>query len=253
MKFFLVWNGKKIKQYTIIVVAAFFAAGFLFVEQSQISVFSTTDGPKAIYKADIDEKKLALTFNISWGDTRAIPILDILKDRNIDNATFFLNAAWAERHPDIVKRIIDDGHEIGNHGYQHKNYTQWEDKKVRRDILFADETLRKVSNKSLNLLRPPNGNFDKRVLNIAKSANYTVIHWSVDSNDWRNPGVDTIVDNVVSDIKGGDIILFHASDSVKQTHKALPIVIDQLKSKGYSFVSVSELLASTDTKSEEIK
>ncbi|MGO4890158.1 polysaccharide deacetylase family sporulation protein PdaB [Anaerobacillus sp. MEB173] len=254
MKFFLIWNGKKVKQYMIIVVAALFAAGFLYIERSHLPVFSTADGPKAIHKVDTDDKKVALTFNISWGDTKAIPILDILKERGINNATFFVSAAWAERHPDIIKRISEDGHELGNHGYQHKNYPQLEDKNIRRDIQLAHDTLNKVSGKSPSLLRPPNGNFDKRVLSIAKSQGYTVVHWSIDSNDWTNPGVDAIVNNVMNNVKGGgDIILFHASDSVKQTHKALPIVIDQLKNHGYSFSSVSDLIASTDAKSEEIK
>lgn len=237
----------------IVVIAAFFTAGILFVERGQLVVFSPSAEVAAIHKAETKEKKMALTFNISWGEEKAIPILDTLKENGIDNATFFLSASWAERHPDIVERIIIDGHEIGNHGYRYENYPEWDDEKIRKDILKAHNTLQQLTKKPPKLLRPPNGNFDKRVLKIAENNNYTVVHWSVDSKDYTNPGVEQIVKNVVETAKSGDIVLFHASDRVKQTNDALPLIIKQLKQKGYSFVTVSELLAGTTTKSEEIK
>ncbi|WP_209125349.1 polysaccharide deacetylase family sporulation protein PdaB [Alkalihalobacillus sp. BA299] len=252
MKFFLVWNGKKIKQLSIIIVAAFFTAGILFVERNELMVFSTSDGPQAFYKAKTNEKIIALTFNISWGDQRALPILDVLKEKSVQ-ATFFLSAAWAERHPDIVKRIVEDGHEIGNHGYQYNSYPSWDDEKIKKDIRRGDQVLTDLTGKKPALLRPPHGQFDKRILTIADKLKYSIVHWSVNTNDWENPGVDQIVEQTVDQANKGDVILLHASDAVKQTHKALPIIIDHLKGKGYQFATVSELIASTTTKSEEIK
>ncbi|MBU8908573.1 polysaccharide deacetylase family sporulation protein PdaB [Desertibacillus haloalkaliphilus] len=252
MKFIWVWNGKKIKQLSIILIAAFFTAGLLYVERDQLMVFSTSEGPQAFYKADIEEKKIALTFNISWGDNRTLPILDVLKDRDVENTTFFLSGAWAERHPDVVERIVEDGHEVGNHGFQYKDYPGWDDQKIRRDIRTSHDILSEMIDDNPTLLRPPNGNFDKDVLNLADAEGYTIAHWSIDSKDYTNPGVDQIVDNVLQQVDPGEVILMHASDSVKQTHKALPIIIDQLKNEGYEFVTISELIASTDTKTEEI-
>src|SRR5690554_5757426 len=124
MNFIWVWNAKKLKKFMIIAIAAFFTAGILYVDRTQIPVFTAKDTPVAIYKVESEEKQVALTFNISWGEKRAIPILDILKEHNIDNATFFVSAGWAERHPEIVERIVEDGHEIGSHGFQHKHYTE---------------------------------------------------------------------------------------------------------------------------------
>jgi polysaccharide deacetylase family sporulation protein PdaB len=253
MNFIWIWNGKKIKQYMIVVIAAFFTAGILYVERSQITVFSPTAEATAIYKAETNEKKIALTFNISWGEEKATEILDVLKEHEINNATFFLSASWAERHPDIVERIVKDGHEIGNHGYRYENYPQWEDDKIRKDIQRAHQTLFDLTNKTPKLLRPPNGNFDKRVLKIAEAQKYKLVHWSVDSKDYGNPGIEQIITNVMSNVTGGDIVLFHASDRVKQTQKALPPIIDKLRNKGYDFVSVSELIAGTEAKSSEIK
>ncbi|MGC4378223.1 polysaccharide deacetylase family sporulation protein PdaB [Fictibacillus sp. Mic-4] len=253
MKFFCVVNGKKIKQYMVIVFSAFFAACLAFIGQEQLTVFSTKDGPRAIYKGEDKGNKIALTFDISWGEKRAIPILDVLKENGIKNCTFFISAAWAERHPEVVERIVKDGHEIGSLGYQFKNYTDWENGQIRRDILLSQEKIKKVSGKTTSLLRPPNGNFDKRVLKVAESLHHTIVHWSIDTKDWQNPGVQTIIKNATADIHPGDILLMHASDSVKQTERALPTIIDTLKKEGYSFVSVSELIANTKAQSEEIR
>jgi len=254
MNFFLILNSKQLKQTLIILVAAFFTAGILYIENGvYLPVFSTEEGPRAIYKGEKEGKKIALTFDISWGDTKALPILDLLQKEGIKNATFFLSAAWAERHPDIVKRIVEDGHEIGSMGYEYKNYTELEEAKVKRDILHAREVFKTLGVKDITLLRPPNGNFDKTVLKVADSVGYTVVHWSVNSNDWKNPGVDQIVNNVTSKLKGGDIVLLHASDSAKQTEKALPAIIKGVKQKGYSNATVSDIISNAEAKSKEIK
>jgi peptidoglycan/xylan/chitin deacetylase (PgdA/CDA1 family) len=103
------------------------------------------------------------------------------------------------------------------------------------------------------LIRMPNGDFDKRVLSIANNLGYSVIQWDTDSQDWTNPGTDVIVNNVLSKAHPGDIVLMHASDSSKETHLALPVIIEKLRSKGYEFVTVSELISGADVKSQEVK
>lgn len=253
MNFFFILNGKRVKHSLIIMIAALFTAGVLFIENGlQEPVFSTENGPRAIYKGEGKSKKVALTFDITWGDERALPILDALKTNNIKNCTFFLSAAWAERHPDIVKRIIEDGHEIGSMGYQYKNYTQWDEQKIRRDILQAQEVFKTLGVKNASLLRVPTGNFDEKVLKVADSLGYTVIHWSINSHDWKNPGTDVIVENV-KDIKAGDIVLLHASDSAKQTENAIPYLSKLLKNKGYQNFSVTDLISNTEASTNEIK
>lgn len=252
MKFFLVFSGKKLKRAFIVIIAAFFTAGILYMENMQSFVFSTEEGPKAIYKGESKSNNIALTFDVGWGDDKTKPILDLLKNEKIKNSTFFLSASWAERHPEIVKQIIEDGHEIGSMGYHYKNYTEMKDEKIKRDIALADETLKKLGVKDLKLLRPPNGNFDKRVLKIAETYGYSVVHWSIDSKDYMNPGVDKVVTNVLSNVKGGDIILLHASDSAKQTEKALPLILKGIKNRQLTNISVSELISNTDIKNKEV-
>jgi peptidoglycan-N-acetylglucosamine deacetylase len=249
MKFF-VMNGKSIKQFIMIIVAAFFTAWFLYIGNIvQMPVFSAKDGPKAIYKG---EKDVALTFNIGWGDEKAEPILDTLKKENVKSATFFLSGSWAERHPDLVGRIVKEGYEIGMLGYNYEDYTELEEAKIRQDLAKAQEAFRKLNVKEIKLVRAPTGHFDQKTLKVAERLGYTVVHWSIDSKDWMNPGTEKIIKNV-SKAKKGDIILLHASDSAKQTAKALPPILKELREKGLKLVNVSDMIANAKAKTEEIK
>lgn len=249
MNFFFILDGKTIKHLVLIMVAAFFTAFFMYMENIfHLAVFTAKDGPKAIYKG---EKDVAMSFNIGWGDEKAEPIIDTLKKENVKAATFFLSGSWAERHPDIVDRIVKEGYEVGILGYSYQNYSELEDAKIRKDLLLAQEAFKKLNVKGIELVRAPTGHFDQRSLKIATQYGYTFVHWSIDSKDWTNPGVDEILKNVAR-AKNGDIILLHASDSAKQTAKALPEIINELRGKGLKFVSISEMIANGTTESTEI-
>lgn len=243
-------NGPRLKKYLVLAVSALFTAGVIYVERDAMSTFyAQTDlllaqsgEPQAVYQVATKEKKVALTFDISWGHEQVDKVLAALEESGIRKATFFLSAPWAEKYPDIVKTIKEKGYEIGSHGYKHLNYTRLTDEEIREQISKAHRTLRAVSGISPNLLRPPNGDFDRRVIRIADQLDYTVVHWSTNSNDWTNPGTEKIVDNVLSSVGPGHIILMHASDSAKQTPEALKRIAKELKAQGYQFVTVTELL-----------
>jgi len=249
---FYALNGRALKKALIIVCSAFFTAVILYAYEANRSVFSLPSGPKAVYKVDNDRDEVALTFDISWGDENADKILDVLKEHRIKNATFFLSASWAERHPAVVKRIKEEGHEIGSMGYNFVNYTELENAKIRQDLMMAKKVFDTLGIKQIELLRPPGGNFNKNVLKVANSLGYTVVHWSIDSKDWLNPGTEQIVANVTNDLAPGDIVLLHASDSAKQTAKALPKIIAAMKENGYQNVSLSELLANGEAESKGV-
>ncbi len=257
LKFIWTIDGRKFKHYFIIAVALLFTAGILYSEQANITLFTTQNAladkePQAVYKVDTDQNVVALTFDISWGDIRAEPILKILEEKGI-KATFFLSSPWSQSHPEMVQRIQDLGFEIGSHGHIHKNYSTFSDEEIRTQIRKADNILSELTGTKPNLIRMPNGDFDKRVLRVADSLGYTVIQWQTDSLDWMNPGVDKIINRVVTKVIPGDIILMHASDSCKQTHEALPTIIDQLIAKGYEFTTVSELIAGTKIETNTVE
>jgi polysaccharide deacetylase family sporulation protein PdaB len=252
VNFFYVINGKKLKRYLIISVAVIFAVGIAYAEKKNISVFSPEQQPSAIYSVQTEKKIIALTFDISWGEKRAEPILQILEDKGVKNVTFFLSSPWSKTHPDLVARIVKDGYEIASHGHKHVNYSSLSDEEIRKQIQISHQVLTDMTGKAPNLIRMPNGDFNKKVLKIAQEEKYTVIQWDTDSLDWMNKGVDNIIQRVVSKAHPGDIVLMHASDSCKQTHEALPVIIDQLRAKGYEFVTITDMLQQTHASKEPI-
>lgn len=252
MKFFYVIQGSRIKHYLIVFVAALFSAVLLYVEKNEVAVLTTSEGPHAIDAVQAAEDVIALTFDISWGDKQAIPILDVLKKYEINDTTFFLSGSWAERHPETVERIREDGHEIGNLGFYYEHYTTLEDDEIKKDIQLSTHVLEQLTDERPTLYRPPHGSFDRRVLKLLHQYEYTTIHWSVNSDDWKNPGTDAIVKNVIENAKSGDIVLLHASDSAKQTANALPSIIEHFQHKGFRFVTVTELIANTNIETKEI-
>ncbi|ANE46820.1 polysaccharide deacetylase [Paenibacillus swuensis] len=251
MNFFYVMNGRKIKRNFFMFIAALFTVGVIYTERDNITVFSSSE-PGAIYSIPTDKKVIALTFDISWGNKRAEPIIQLLKDKGVQ-ATFFLSSTWSQQNPELVKKIADNGFEIGSHGHKHDFYSKYSDEDIRKQIQTAHSILTDVTGKSPNLIRLPNGDFDRRVLQIAKDLNYTVIQWETDSLDWQNGGTQNIVNRVTTKAHPGDIVLLHASDSSKQTHEALPKIIDDLRAKGYEFVTVSELMSQTDVSQRQVE
>jgi peptidoglycan-N-acetylglucosamine deacetylase len=241
MNHFHVWKFGRLKRWGFIAVLAFFTATILWAnENDSFSVISSEESA-AISKGNADEPNIALTFNISWGEEKVHEILEKLKQNNIQ-ATFFISGEWAERHPTILEKIAEEKHEIGMLGYRYKSYLDQDMEQVRQDLIKAEEIFNKLGYEDVNLLRPPSGKFNKDILKLAEDMNYQVIHWNVNPNDWENPGTQTIVDSVMKNTKNGDIILLHASDSVKQTAEALDTILPGLKNKGYQFIPMTELI-----------
>ncbi|MCP8617993.1 polysaccharide deacetylase family sporulation protein PdaB [Salirhabdus salicampi] len=240
------------KKWVFVISAALFAAIYLFTEFSSFSVFSTDKGPEALIKSGESTDQLALTFNISWGQEKVHDILDVLEKENVQ-ATFFVSGEWAERHPDILKKITDNKHELGMLGYRYKSYVKQDIEEVRKDLLQAKETFRKLGYSDITLLRPPSGHFNKEVLKLTEKFGFSVIYWSVNPSDWKSPGTQKIIDRVLDHAKGGDILLLHASDAAKQTAGALKDIIPNIKKKGLKFVNVSQLISNSSSSSSPLE
>ncbi|QGT99742.1 Polysaccharide deacetylase [Candidatus Syntrophocurvum alkaliphilum] len=205
---------------------------------------------KPVYQIETDEKVIALTFDISWGNQTPNPVIDILKEHEV-KCTFFLSGPWVKQYPEVVQTIKEDGHEIGSHGYRHVNLSSLGKKDIQEELMKAHNNIKEVSGVEANLIRTPNGDYNDSVIEAIREKNYEVIQWSVDSLDWMNPGVNTIIERVTKKIHPGAIILMHASDTCKQTTDALPAILKNLKEQGYKFVTVSELLKMDKEKVEE--
>lgn len=186
-------------------------------------------------------KVVAVTFDHSWGNKFTPSILDTLKQNNL-KVTFFIMGPWASHYPDVVKRMVADGHEIASHGYRHENYGDKTPEWIREDLTKSSAQIKEASGITPKLFRPPNGHYSPQSLRITSELGYKSILWNIDSIDWMNPGRDVIIDRIMKRLKPGAIVLLHASDTPQQTAEALPILLAKIKAEGYRVVTVTELL-----------
>lgn len=238
-------NLRTYKQVLILTLCLFAVAGLLTFAVLRQPAASPTNAQNKnspiFYRVKTDKKAVALTFDISWGTETPGPVLDILKKENVQ-CTFFLSGPWVKKYPDIATRIAADGHEIASHGYRHINLSQLSKEAIKDEILQAHQIIASVTGKEPHFIRTPNGDWDSKVLKAAQEVGYTVIQWEVDSLDWKNPGVETIIRRVTTLVRPGSIVLLHASDSCRQTDEALPVVLRELREQGYELLTLSKLL-----------
>jgi len=211
-----------------------------------VTVSSNVNGRELpIYCVQTDEKKVALSFDAAWGNEDTQEILDILKKQDI-HVTFFMTGGWVEDFPDDVKAIHEAGHDLGNHSENHKNMSQLSDDEKTTELMTVHNKVKELTDVDMNLFRPPYGDYDDAVILNAAEKGYYTIQWDVDSLDWKDYGVDSIIDTVVNhkNLGNGSIILCH--NGAKYTKEALEAMIVGLKEKGYEIVPISELIYRED-------
>ena len=230
-------------KYGVLALAAFAVLrGVLTVTGANVTVSNSVNGRQLpIYCVDTAEKKIALTFDAAWGNEDTAQILEILKKHDV-RVTFFMTGGWVESYPDDVKAILAAGHDLGNHSENHKNMSQLSDVEKKEELMKVHEKVRTLTGYEMFLFRPPYGDYDNAVVNVAKENGYYTIQWDVDSLDWKDYGVDSIIKTVTQHkhLGNGSIILCH--NGAKYTAKALDMLIATLKNEGYTFVPVSELI-----------
>lgn len=199
---------------------------------------------KEVYEVNTESKQVAITFD-DGPDNRYTPqILDILKENNV-KATFFLVGRQIHKDPDVVRRIYQEGHEIGNHTVNHPNLNKMSLDEIKGEIEDNNAKIKELTGHTPVLFRSPYGNATEQVKNVLKENHLLLINWSVDTRDWKAATPATILANVKAGVRPGSIILQHSfgGKKVRNTVEALPEEIKWLKEQGYSLVTVSELIA----------
>ena len=202
----------------------------------------STNGKKLpIYRVNTDKPMVALSFDAAWGNEDTQKILDILKKYKI-NVTFFMTGGWVESYPDDVKAIKAAGHDLGNHSEHHKHMPQLNNSSICDELNSVTEKVEKLTNTKMCLFRPPYGDYNNLLIQTATECGYLSIQWDIDSLDWKDYGVQSIIDRTAlnPELSNGSIILMH--NGAKYTKDALETVISTLQSKGYEFVTLSELV-----------
>jgi peptidoglycan/xylan/chitin deacetylase (PgdA/CDA1 family) len=198
-----------------------------------------------VLSASRDTRKVALTFD-DVPDPRFTPkVLDVLNNKKVA-ATFFVVGTRSSKHPEIVRRIHREGHNLGNHSYSHPDFSKLPIAKVQEQIDRAEKVIEGIVGFRPKLVRPPYGEILPKQLEWAKKQGYTVVNWDVDSSDWRQLSADQVFRNVTSSVRPGSVVLMHAGGGEGQnlsgTVKALPRIIDWLRAHDYELVTLTELL-----------
>ena len=183
-----------------------------------------------------DVKKIAITFDDGPHPSYTAQLLDGLKERGI-HATFFVTGEHAELHPEIIQRMAQEGHLIGNHTYSHIQLTKKNREKFKEELIKTNEILKEITGEEVQYVRPPYGSWDK---SFEKELNMFPVLWTVDPLDWCSKNVNCITEKIVSKTGENDIILIH--DYYDTSVTAALKAIDELLEEGYVFVTVEEIL-----------
>jgi peptidoglycan/xylan/chitin deacetylase (PgdA/CDA1 family) len=191
--------------------------------------------------ANTDEKVVALTFDDGPHAAHTPRLLDLLAKRHI-KATFFVLGECVSSYPDLLKREVAEGHEIGDHSWNHPNLAKLSDETVKGQLQRTHDIIQQTAGVDTRLVRPPYGSFSERQKHWATSQlGFNLIYWDVDPLDWKRPGPSVVASRILKQARSGSIILMH--DIHGPSIDAVPMVLDGLLAKGYRFVTVSELLA----------
>ncbi len=200
---------------------------------------------EVVWEVPMDVKLIAFTFDDGPNAKTTPQILDILKQYDA-KATFFVVGNRIDANQNILKRQIEEGHEVANHTYNHLFFDKaYPLEKINKEIESTKNKLLEVTQQFTPWFRPPGGIINDDVIKVAQSQGYTVVLWSwhQDTRDWASPGVGYIVNKVLNNARNGDIVLMHDSIYGKnQTAESLKQILPVLKEKGFTFVTVSELM-----------
>lgn len=196
-------------------------------------------GPQPIYKGNPRKPMVAFMINVAWGNEYIDPILETLRKENV-RATFFLDGSWLKNNIAVAKQIQEQGHELSNHAYSHKNMSRLGRVEAVKEIQKTEELLQKELGINNELFAPPSGDFDEETVQIAYELKLKTVLWTIDTVDWRKPAPEWILKRITSRLEPGAMILMHPTES---SSRALEGIIDEIKRRGLVIGTVSELIS----------
>jgi peptidoglycan/xylan/chitin deacetylase (PgdA/CDA1 family) len=197
-----------------------------------------------IVRGDPSIPLIALTFDAGADIGDTLVLLQALRALEV-RATFFITGQFADRYPDVVRMIAEDGHELANHSYSHPDFAKLSEPAMRSEIQRATASIESAAGvKVAALWRPPFGSRTNRILQIVEEEGFLPIYWTFDSGDWLpNATTEKVLDTDLRLAANGAIVVHHVQP--RATALAIPTVIQELRDRGFDFVTVSDLLGPT--------
>lgn len=215
------------------------------IEEYETEVLAGRRKELPVYSVLRDDMSIALTIDAAWDDDKTPFILETLARYNV-KATFFICGFWAEAYPETVKAIHDAGHTVGNHTMTHPHMTKISNDSISEEIGTLNDLLFQITGERPTLFRAPYGEYDDNVIRKVRSLGMEPIQWDIDSIDWKpERSSQTILDSVLAKLHGGAIILCH--NNGYKIEEYLPVLIETALARGYTFVTVDDLLLGGET------
>jgi peptidoglycan/xylan/chitin deacetylase (PgdA/CDA1 family) len=194
---------------------------------------------RKLIRGDPTKKQVAVTFDDGPHPAYTPKLLDVLKRYNA-RATFFVVGEMAEKYPELVKAEVAAGHSVGNHTYHHVNLTKIPEEYVATEIKACGEVVKAITGRAPHLFRPPGGDYDRPVAEVAEALGYSMVLWTDDPGDYASPGEQVIESRVLGRIGNGGIVLIH--DGIQETVDALPRILSFLRERDYQLVTIDSMM-----------
>lgn len=202
-----------------------------------VGVFNRADN-NPVYKGNRTDA-VSLMVNVYWGTEYIDGFLEIFDKYDV-KTTFFVGGCWAAKNPDVLAKIVGHGHEIGNHGYFHKQQSGLTVEQNMTEISSCGKVVSQLVGVNMDLFAPPGGDFGKNTLNAAEKCGYRTIMWSRDTIDWRDKDSAVVYERATKNTSGGELILIHPT---QHTLQALEKIVQYYQNRGLKIVTVGQMLA----------
>jgi peptidoglycan/xylan/chitin deacetylase (PgdA/CDA1 family) len=229
---------RKFRLISNVIIVLLFVVLITYIGTSNSNYVFSYQNQDIIYNGNRDSNKVSIMFNVYWGTEYLDGILDVLDRYNV-KTTFFVGGQWVEKESEMLNKICSKGHEIGNHGYFHKDQENLSYDQNYDEIKVNHDLVKVTIGFEMNLFAPPSGSFNKSTLESAKNLGYQTIMWSKDTIDWRDKDANIIFKRATEGVVGGDLILAHPTE---HTLKALPLILEYLKVNNIKATTVSDCL-----------
>lgn len=227
---------KAIKNANIVIVVMFVALIGITLSNSK-SLNVQTDN-RVIYSGNTSNANVCFMINVYQGNEYVLDMLDILDLYNV-KTTFFIGGCWASKNIDLVKEIYTRGHEIGNHGFYHKNQDSLSYEENITEIKACHDLISKNVGIEMTLFAPPSGAYNKTTVDASTDLNYKTIMWTHDTIDWRDQDADLIFNRATKNLSNGDLILMHPT---QKTVEAFKNILSTSINNGFNPTTVTNCL-----------
>lgn len=235
-------NGRDInveKSYQRMKKAGVFQEELLIFDQirPEIDLIDLESAP--IYRGHPEKQMVSFMINVSWGSEHIPAILNTLQEHQV-KANFFIEGKWARENPELVQMIVEKGHLVGNHAYNHPDMARLNNQEIETQIKQTNEILTAITGETPTYFTPPSGSFKDEVVKIASEEGMETILWTVDTIDWKKPSVSVMINRVNDNVHPGAIILMHPTPVIAE---GLDELITLLKDKDFRLGRLDTLLS----------